>query len=346
MIGAICLIILQVAGVTQTAKAAAGEFFVCDSFDKSPLTMASITDASGKLIGFTDNSGRYAPSDDTKWPLCVSFAGFEKTCINQPVDTLALNQLSFTLPEYVVETDKTGAYILCFVRQYCEFTTSEATETVVTETMQDFILPFRKDIKGFKKQSIGRELNYRMAEYSKNGVVTDSISDFMEMWGSLLMPVSIGINRFTLPETVQIGHSDSLRIFRDDLVSDISLTPSRLTISTDWLQNEPNHVYSPGAMKLLGASFDLSRQDTRAAYQTKEDSATYDLFDLMTYTVSMETLLKGKFFKRFFKSKDPIKCRMRVEIYPVDYTFITTPESKTIRKNKPDSTPFILPPGI
>ena len=67
--------------------------------------------------------------------------------------------------------------------------------------------------------------------------------------------------------------------------------------------------------------------------------------DMIQVTYSISALAKGKLWKSIYGAKSDILLKSLIEIYPVDFEYLTLEECKEIEKDKNPAKPEFIIPG-
>lgn len=96
--------------------------------------------------------------------------------------------------------------------------------------------------------------------------------------------------------------------------------------STDLLADKKDHRMSPFIFKMLGMTIDFNEMTMSRAY-TANNKSEYKPEEMLSSTLSMEVVGRGKWIKKAFQSKDPVTMNGLFEIYPIRIDFITVDEA-------------------
>ena len=311
--------------------------FICDAVDMSPLQAASIINSKGELIGLSDRNG-YIDIPSYSLPLTVSYQGYDKEVIELPSDTIKLTAPVITLPELVVGRDKTGVRLICLADEITTNISDEDTIIVKARYIVDFLLPFKDRPKGFKQQEKARIINKQSDAVKR----TKAGSEKINVDDLLILPaisfVGLRSGSLILPEEISDNAVASKRIKVGDRTVNLRRRDNRIILSSDKLENEENHVYSPGFAKLLGLSMDITRLENTISYYYHPGEIDR-AFDFIGASFGFGGTLRGKMFKKMLGIKDDMSFQSSVEIKLLECQFITNEESRQLRKN-PGSYPF------
>lgn len=329
----------------SSATAAGRTVTVVDSADCSPLPAASVFDADGIMLGMTDADGRF----DLPRAATVRCLGYMPAAARGCGDTLRMSPLPYELDELAVRpADRDVMRMICYVREYTGLGTDSLSVAGYADYMVDYMLPLRK-LKKFKGHSSPRVLKTRNILKVKKLGRPDSISansDISELsWLSIAeMPEFKDKNGqpLMLPEKLRGQCGTDTLPGKYGIKMVYRTTPERVTIVQDALADAKDHTVSPWLFKLFGLTIDLNEINSVTAF-TPNDGYELRPEDMLMRTYTMEALGRGKWIKKLFQSKDPVRMRSYFEIYPVEYTYLFVDEARELKENPPVYDAFTIP---
>lgn len=335
-----------IVSLLSASGVAAHEMAILDSLDHEPLPAASVLDRNGSVISQSDKDGNAYISENALFPIEIRYLGYETARLNELTDTVIMNAASYNLNEITVANDKIGSRTICYAREYTTMVCNGDTLTVFSEYMVDYMLPFNDKAKGFKSQTKPRVLNNRsrvrriFADHTRPDSIYDS-PKYKPIWSSLAEITYASIEE---PMSMRGKEVADTIIFTGKTGTRYNKQNGRMTVFTDELEKETNHVLTPGILKLLGMTLDITRNDVTALYPIK-DQPIYNYYDMTAISYNYRIVMRGKMFKHFFRSKNPIQLQSLIEIYPVDHYFLNAKESKELKKEV-EKIDFIIPPFL
>ena len=122
---------------------------VIDATDHSPVSAASIFDASGNMVGFTWSDGVFSEIPASAYPVTVRCMGYEQLVIERPENkTWEMTPIAYELEEVVIVPVKRSILKQTFyVREYFSMSSETDTVTFFNEHMADRFIPTSKDAK-------------------------------------------------------------------------------------------------------------------------------------------------------------------------------------------------------
>lgn len=314
-------------------------FTVVDASSGDPVVAASVFDARGTILGITDEKGKFATDASTRFPLSIRCIGYSNTEARSAADDVILMDFcSYQLPEASVTDYRDGLKVTCYIRNYITVVADNDTIISFAENMADVVLPTRKKIKGFKGHDTPRILNTRSYTLYARSNGTDSVAGSEEPDNSICSNIVLisKLDTVTWKETKRLRDMemgfDTMKVNKNATMV-IRKTPSTLTFNGDVLAGRENHIYSPNALKFLGMTtdfYEMYRSDTFY----RNSGYRYRLPDLFQRCYSIGATGRGKMWKYYYKAKNNVDLKMSVEIYPVDFEYLTVEECKELDKNK------------
>lgn len=316
---------------------------VIDDIDNSPIIAASVFDASGNILGLTDNYGYLPAHTASHYPLTIRCISYEPQVVTSPTDSIGMIACSYDLDEIVVvEGERNVLKLTCYVREYSSLSNKNDSSITYNEHMVDFFIPRHKKAK-FKGKYTPRTLASRCYSLNKfNGEDSLSVSNDESLWLNLAK-----IDSTTLYEPKSFKNSKEIvkseTIKGKYFISTISRkTPNIYSVSEDKLADEKEHKFSPWILKMFGLSTDFTKLYTTSTYYPSTNGA-YKPEDLISTSLSMDAVARGKIYRNVTNSDKPLDLKMLIELYVADKEFISADEAKIQSKEKPNNVSFIIP---
>ena len=323
---------------------------IIDACDRQPVVAASIFNNKGVLLGISDENGSFLSAKPSDFPLSVQCLGYEFNTVESDGSTIELLSRSYNLPEALVsDKSRDGLKILLYIRELSTFIADGDTTLVISENMADVILPTRPKIKGFKGHNKAQILNKRnFARYIKHDG-TDSIARDIDTGAMSMISIISSIDTLSLVETPRLrtvaSGFDTIMTKKNATII-YRKSQSSYTQSYDPLWGKENHKVSPSVLKLLGMTIDINEAFNNKSFY-RNDSGKYRIQDMIQETYSISALAKGKLWKTVFHAKSDILLKSLIEIYPVDFEYLTLEECKELSKEKNIAKPdFIVPQNV
>ena len=317
---------------------------VYDINDKQALQAASIFNRSGMLLGVTDEMGAYHQIHAEDYPLTVRYVGYHPATIEKPCEKIFLSPDTVNLPEVTVNNNTDGVWMLCYARGYMNAPTNDIRQVQIEE-MQDYIIPLKKS-KGFAKMSKTRELIKKQTYHAVTKDGRDSVYQHLSKKPAYDSQFG-GIKEIEYEPEFLRKRSQGMYKKRDGKM-EISYKKSNgiLTITKDWLAYDKDHAANmPWIVKtLFGMNISIKEFVETYQYQVNEAGKYYPM-DLTMMSFVSKVQMSGKKIRKATKSDKPVDIFLWLEIYPVDYRFITAKESVELKKNPPQVS-FIKPEGL
>lgn len=315
----------------------ARELVVVGSDDGLPVVGATLLSGSGHILGITDRKGIVAHPPTSTYPLTLRSMGYEVFTIAEPMDTVVLNAVEYALPEVsVTAAERPFRRVVWYAREYSTGTTGVDTMQLYSEYMLESFFTDRKT-KGF--HSSDRVLSEKAVKrYARISGVNRPDSIFMPRESDDISILAWGATFCTLPE----GKTEETQAIRagastDSIAGKYGIDKvfhkggDRYTVITDRLSSHKSHSWSPALFKLFGMTIDIENYDSTFCFQ-QNDSATYDLYDMLYSSVNLNILARGKVFKWLFGSSEPMRMNAYIELYPIEITSHSLEEYRELRK--------------
>lgn len=309
-------------------------FTVVDASNGAPVVAASVFDARGAILGITDEKGKFATDASTRFPLSIRCIGYNNSEARSAADDVILMDFcSYQLPEASVTSDRDGVRVICYTREYGTIITDKDTTITFSEGMADVVLPLRPKIKGFKGWDNPRVLTTK----SYNRVIhCDGSPDSLNrknhcsfITGVLHVPTG----EMQEPDRLAGRETGMDTTYRDKMMRVLRKTPTTFSATVDGLALHKDHTYSPNFLKFFGLTCDFHELYSTGNYY-RNGTSKYSIHDLFQMGFSVRAVLRGKMFKAAFNTRQPIEMKMHVEVYPVDFEYLTLDECKQAHKDK------------
>lgn len=322
---------------------------VIDSTDRSPISAASIFDATGNMVGFTLSDGVFSEIPTSAYPITLRCMGYEQLIIERPENkTWEMTPIVYELEEVVVVPVKRNILKQTFyVREYFSMSSETDTITFFNEHMADRFVPTSKDAK-FGGKSKLRLLESRQYGYyqlfGQDSITTDPESLFPSMI-TIFEPID---KEVTAPASFK-ETGNAVKLYEEPGKSGMGLIKKQndrtFTFIADGLADTKGHKMSPWPLKLLGCTMEFNQLYVTQAYRVNE-KGVYLPNDLLEASFVMQADGKGKFLRMELNSDKPIVIRSLIELYIVDRDYLSKEEAKEEYKNKPTDVKFMVPSTV
>ena len=322
---------------------------VIDSTDRSPISAASIFDATGNMVGFTLSDGVFSEIPTSAYPITLRCMGYEQLIIERPENkTWEMTPIVYELEEVVVVPVKRNILKQTFyVREYFSMSNETDTVTFFNEHMADRFVPTSKDAK-FGGKSKLRLLESRQYGYyqlfGQDSITTDPESLFPSII-SIFEPID---KEVTAPESFK-EPGNAVKLYEEPGKSGMGLIKKQndrtFTFIADGLADTKGHKISPWPLKLLGCTMEFNQLYVTQAYRVNE-KGVYLPNDLLEASFVMQADGRGKFLRMALKSDKPIVIRSLIELYVIDCDYLSKEEAKKEYKNKPTGVKFVVPSTV
>ena len=322
---------------------------VVDATDRSPVSAASIFDASGNMVGYTWNDGLFSEIPESAYPVTVRCMGYEQLVIERPENkTWEMTPIAYELEEVVIVPVKRNILKQTFyVREYLSMYNETDTVTCFTEHMADRFIPASKDAKFSGKSSLRILASHPYEHYQLFGA--DSVStnpeSMIPSMATIFEPINIDV---VLPESFK-EQEGATKFYEESGKSGKELILKQndrtFTYSVDALADKKEHKISPWALKLLGFTMDINQVYVTQVYRVN-DKGVYLPKDLLESSFVIQADGKGKYLRKALKSDKPIIIRCLNELYVVGYDYLSKEEAKEEYKNKPTDVKFVIPSTV
>ena len=322
---------------------------VVDATDHSPVSAASIFDASGNMVGFTWSDGVFSEIPTTAYPVTIRCMGYEQLVIERPENkTWEMTPIAYEMEEVVIVPVKRNILKQTFyVREYFSMSSETDTVTFFSEHMADRFVPTSKDAKfgGNSKLRILESRQYAHYQlFGQDSITTDPESMFPSM-ATIFEPIDKEIpvpKSFKEQENTTKFHEVPGKSGMELIAKQNDQT---FTISVDALADTKDHKISPWPLKLLGFTMEINQAYVTQTYRVN-DKGVYQPKDLLEFSMVMQADGRGKYLRKALKSDKPVVIRCMVEMYIVDRDYFTKEEAKAAYKNKPTDIKFVIPSTV
>ena len=322
---------------------------VVDATDHSPVSAASIFDASGNMVGFTWSDGVFSEIPTTAYPVTIRCMGYEQLVIERPENkTWEMTPIAYEMEEVVIVPVKRNILKQTFyVREYFSMSSETDTVTFFSEHMADRFVPTSKDAKfgGNSELRILESRQYGHYQlFGQDSITTDPESMFPSMT-TIFEPIDKEIpvpKSFKEQENTTKFHEVPGKSGMELIAKQNDQT---FTISVDALADTKDHKISPWPLKLLGFTMEFNQIYVTQAYRVN-DKGVYQPKDLLETSYVMQADGRGKYLRKALKSDKPVVIRCMVEMYIVDRDYFTKEEAKAAYKNKPTDVKFEIPSTV
>ena len=322
---------------------------VIDSTDRSPISAASIFDATGNMVGFTWSDGVFSEIPASAYPVTLRCLGYEQFIIERPENkTWEMTPIAYELEEVVIVPVKRNILKQTFyVREYFSMSSETDTITFFNEHMADRFIPTSKDVK------FGGNTELRLLEsrqyghyqlFGQDSITNDPESMFPSM-ATIFEPIDKEIpvpKSFKEQENATKFHEVPGKSGMELIAKQNDQT---FTISMDALADTKDHKISPWPLKLLGFTMEFNQLYITQAYRVNE-KGVYLPNDLLEASFVMQADGKGKYLRMELNSDKPIVIRSLIELYIVDRDYLSKEEAKAAYKNKPTDVKFMVPSTV
>ena len=321
---------------------------VIDATDSIPVSVASIFDFDGNVVGYTMDDGTFSEIPETAYPITIRCLGYEPLVIAEPKDTVwQMKQSFYDMPELViVPGDRNVMKQILYIRNYFSMCNEMDTVTHFVEEMAYRYVPATEDA----KIDIGNQIHnagsrsfsqHKVGDIDSVAYEEDSKSFFLTSTLTRLSSKEILVH-----ESLK---NDSTGYYEKKGKSGLALV-QRLsngvfTFKEDLLADKKNHTLSPWLLKLMGFTMEINQFYTTNAFSINEDGKYYPK-DLLEASFMMEAEGRGKYIRMALDSKTPVAVRAMTEIYVVDRDLLTQDEAKEEMDKKDFRMDFVIPSNV
>lgn len=322
---------------------------VIDAIDHSPVSAASIFDASGNMVGYTLSDGTFSEIPESAYPITLRCIAYEQLIVERAEDkTWEMTPSVYNLEELVIVPVKRNILKQTFyVREYFSMSNSTDTVTFFTEHMADRFVPTSKDAKFGRSSSLRILKSRHYSHYQLFG--EDSVGvDTESPFPSMLTIIKLNEGEVTAPESFKESDNPlklNEKAGKSGKVLIQKQNAHTFTTIKGLLAENEEHKVSPWPLKLLGITMEFNQLYITHAYRVN-DKGVYLPNDLMEASLVMVADGRGKFLRKALKSDKPIVIRCMIELYSVDNDYLSKKEAKDEYKNKPTDVKFVIPSTV
>ncbi len=312
----------------------ANAIVVVDAGDGSAVGGATVFSRSGMILGLTADDGTIAAAREADFPLSVRCIGYEPLDVAAPADTVRLIPAAYELKDVVVSPgERPVMRLVCYAREYSSGITGADTLQLYCEYMTESFLVDGK-LKGYKKEDARpSKRNWRRyARIMRAG--RDTV--FRPAYDDDIAMLSWFDNIVFIPNTVEVPETLLAGAEADSVPGKYSVKTVRrlknniLTLASDGLADHENHRWSPLFFKMMGLTAEIEACTWTNSFVC-DSARTVGIRNFVKSTYNVHINGRGKWFKKAFKTKEPIEMDTYIELYPVDIEYLTLADYKTLR---------------
>lgn len=328
-----------------TARSADNRPLLTDNETGEPLVVASISDKNGNVIALTGNDGTIPELPANSFPVTFSYIGYtplEVSSLNG--ENVGLTPAPFGLSEVVVSPGgRPLMHIRGYMREFSSLFGQKDTFNLYIESEVDFLIPVAKTknkgwrsprilaSKAYERHTNADGLDSVSSQPNQLSFLASSLTIFPSGDSYLLkIPDKIAAATGMASETVVSEHKDKMDWQRNGSV---------IRLIRDPMNRYENHVCSPNALKLLGATTDFTEMLGSYVFIKNDTTAEISPADLSQISLSLKMTGKGKIYKWAFNLQPPLGIQHYFEVYLTDKEYLTEEEAKNIKKNPPAVAP-------
>lgn len=319
-----------------------------DNVTGTPLPMASITDCRGNVVGMTNQEGIIPSISDDRFPVTFSYIGYRSLELRQPVtDDVGMTPLVYELSDVVVRPqDRPMLHITAYVREVSSILGPDSV-TLFAERIVDYMLPVGKTrFKGWNNpRKLASKVYMRMTNAEGLDSVSRDVGNDVIIWSNILGSVP---SSFYFPASMN-----------SDVVSAVDTVMGKYAPKFIWQKNggiircfadaladSKEHVISPKFLKLFGLTTDITDMTRNYVFHVGDGNPS--LTNMTSMSIAMDMRLRGKMYKKFANSSEPIIEKSYIEVYFTDYEYLSVEEAKKLKKDPPavSEADVIAPPGV
>lgn len=304
-----------------------------------PVVGATVISANGVIIGITDSEGAVDVDPANDFPLSIRCLGYEPLTLDAYADTVRLDEASVELPGVTVNpADRPVTRMVSFVREYTTAAFGPDTIQMLSEYM---VVSYGVEgkVKGFKKSDErGKTLAVRRYARFADGEGLDSVARPKSTDDAALLSwvesiVSMGVPSVEEPKRIKAGEPTDTLMGKFWPRATVRKSDGFFSRKDDLLADQQDHRLSPGILKLLGLTLDFNELTLTQLFRNN-GTGSYGADDLVSGSFTMRTVWRGKMFRKFMHTKEPIDSYSYIEYYPVDITHLTVEQYQQQRKDK------------
>lgn len=320
---------------------------VVDAEDSTPLKAATVSSKSGVIIGLTDDNGEIKISNQSDYPVRISYLGYKPanyTGGGQGV--IKMVSTVYDLKEVVVDPkDRPVERIVCYMREYISASTDMDTTLYFNEYMADFFIVKGK-VKGVKTQNKPRLLSSRRYAKISNREVGDSIYKPDNVDPAMAWAQIVSLPEDSFDPVAVIGENKTYGSVNGKywLKEQIRINPATVMRTVNMLADYKDHSISPLIFKMLGFTLDITECTGTWLYKKGENGVCYP-DDLLMGVANLKVLGRGKWIKKAFKADDAVDIYASYEVYPVEVEYLSAQEAKEVMKERPTDVKITVSPN-
>lgn len=342
-------ILVSILSIFLALTSANAQVRVVDALDNIPVSAASAFDAQGNVVGYTLSNGVLSDIPVSAYPLTLRCMGYEQLVIDTPEEKIwQMVPILFDLPELVVVPKERNVLKQTFyAREYFSITTTSDTINFFTEHMTGRLVPASKGAK-FKGDSDMRIYGSRgYANYKLGGEDSTVVKSEM-MFPSMLHLLQECDKEITVPESFK-ADDNQVKIYEEQGKSGVSLIYKQnaysFTTVEDMMAKKKKHSASLWPLKIFGLTMRVNQLYATHSY-IPNDEGIYLPKDLQEASLVIEADVKGLLIRKMLGSDQPMVVRSMVEIYLVDWDYLTQKEADEECDNEKRTDNFIIPSSV
>ena len=322
---------------------------VVDALDSMPVSAASAFDAKGNMVGYTRGDGVLSEIKASAYPITLRRMGYEQLVIDTPEEkTWQMVPVLFNLPELVVASEERNAMRQTFyAREYFSMTATGDTINFFIEHMAERFIPASKDSKYEGNPTLricGSRVyaNYNMA--GEDSTAVESETQFPSMLSLMRLPTE----EIKAPVSFKAKDNQN-KIHEVKGKSGMSLIHKQnahsFTTFEDKLAKKKSHSASVWLLKLVGISLKMNQLYITHSYPVNEEGV-YLPKDLKEASLVFEADAKGMLIRQMLESDKHMLIRSMVEVYMVDWEYLTQKEAEEEYAKEKKNAEFIIPSSV
>ena len=342
--------LILAAGILLFSSHALAQQRVIDATDNTPVSAASIFDASGNMAGITGSDGTITGIPESAYPITIRCIGYEQLVIEQAEEkTWEMIPAAYELEEVVVvPAERNVLKQIFYVREYFSMCNSTDTTTFFIEHMADRFVAASKKAKFNGSSSLRILDSHQYSRYKIDGKDSLASSDESDFPSMLTILGDLNDKEIRAPQSFKEGES-TVKLHEIPGICGMSVIQKQndytFTTIVDGLADEKEHKISPFALKVFGLGMEIYQLYCTQAYNIN-DEGVYLPCDLTEASFVMEANGTGKLIRKIFSSSTPVTIRSMVEMYIVDRDYLTKDEAKKQSKIKPSDVKFVIPSSV
>lgn len=321
--------------LTGAVAAQAMPTVVADSLSGVPLVGATVYDFNGKAVGRSDGDGRLPDIPTNRYPIAVSFLGYNVKPVAHPVDTILLSENPTELPEFVMQSPRHKMlHILAYVREYSTLSTYTDTVFLFREKMVDYMLPAGAEVK-YRGWTDPRLLTARSYYRFTNDRGLDSVGD--ESRHHFSWSDWVGAAPATpLPDRLHDAGCRADTLWGKYAPAEVwARNGDSISVDVNVLADQSARRWVPSIRQFFRDDLDFNSFRLRLAYDGIAGDAVSPR-ELTGYSFHIESMGRGHGMFRFNKPGEPFFVTTSAEVYVLDKEYVTVKEARKWEKWKFD----------